>query len=124
MKHHPSNPAVRLLVAATAVLLFPGQDECTPPCPDGPAAGLSEGGGLVPVTSSGFQLEDTGKAAQYAAVIDDLSNLLPTVSASALASDLNRQGSRIYASTLPRVEHFHVGFRWNDGDFDVSYWIP
>ncbi len=119
-----ANIVLQMLIACLALLYLGGQEECTPPCPEGPAEGLEEGGGLVPMSASGFQLEDTGKGAQYASIIDELARVLPTVSASKLASDLNREGTRIDASALPRVDDFHVGFRWNDGDFDVSYWIP
>lgn len=89
-------------------------------CPGAPPG--SAGGGLVPINRCAFALSDDGSGAGRDAAIAQLAARLPRSGVDGLLGDLNRDAVQV--SSIPGVSRFAQGFRWNDGDRDVDYWIP
>jgi hypothetical protein len=104
----------------------PVVDACVgknPVCPD--KAPASAGKGLVAIDRCAFPLVDQGTWSTKAAVIAALDAKLPVVSLGDILLDLNRATVPITSAQLPGgVTGFKSGFRWNDGDESVEYWIP
>ncbi len=89
-------------------------------CPGG--APGSAGGGLVPINRCAFSLSDDGSGPGRDAAIAQLAARLPHSGIDGLLGDLNREAVRV--TSIPGVSRFAQGFRWNNGDRDVAYWIP
>jgi hypothetical protein len=80
------------------------------------------GGGLRAINACAFSLSDDGSTPGRDAVIQQLSATLPRTDLAGVLRDVNRDGVNV--SSIPGVSRFSQGFRWNNGDRDVDYWIP
>lgn len=104
----------------------PVADACVgtnPACPSN--APTSAGKGLVTINRCAFPMVDQDTWSAKAAVITALDAKLPVASLSDVLLDLNRTAVTISSAQLPGgVAGFKSGFRWNDGDEAVEYWIP
>lgn len=104
----------------------PVVDACVgtnPACPDNAPA--SAGKGLVAINRCAFPLVDQDTWSTKGAVIAALDAKLPVVSLGDVLLDLNRTAVPVTSAQLPGgVTGFKSGFRWNDGDESVEYWIP
>jgi hypothetical protein len=90
-------------------------------CP-APPAGLQNGAGLLPIDVCAFPMNDTKTWSSYDAVIAGLGSAVPVRSVSDVLGDLNRQGTSV--SSVPGLSNVHRGMKWEQGDVDVTYWIP
>lgn len=104
----------------------PPVDACTgvsAACPGAPPS--SAGQGLRAVDRCAFPLVDQNTWAAKTAAADALATVLPRASLADVLGDLNRTAVTITAAQLPgSATGFARGFRWNDGDESVAYWIP
>jgi hypothetical protein len=92
-------------------------------CPN--AAPATAGKGLVAIDRCAFPLVDQDTWSSKGAVIAALDTKLPVVALSDILLDLNRTAVTVSSAQLPGgVTGFKSGFRWNDGDENVAYWIP
>ncbi|MBM4360088.1 MAG: hypothetical protein FJ096_18435 [Deltaproteobacteria bacterium] len=83
------------------------------------------GQGLVAIDRCAFPLADHDSWDANASLIAELATKLPSKDVAGILTDLNRTAVTIKAAELPgSVPGFVGGFRWNDGDNDVAYWIP
>lgn len=90
-------------------------------CPSAPA-GFGTGDGLKPIDVCAFPMSDTKTWDSRGAVIAQLAAVLPVRTVSDVLGDLNRQGTSV--SSVPGLSSVHRGIKWEQGDVDVSYWIP
>lgn len=94
-----------------------------PACPNNPPA--TAGQGLVPIDPCAFPLVDQNTWSAKMAVADALGAALPHASVADVLADLNRTAVAVTAAQVPgSAAGFVKGFRWNDGDEAVAYWIP
>ena len=94
-----------------------------PSCPGAPPA--SAGEGLKPIDRCAFSLVDANTWTQNAALVSTLAGKVQSTNIAGLLGSLNRIAVPISAGTLPgSATGFVSGFRWNDGDNNVAYWIP
>jgi hypothetical protein len=94
-----------------------------PTCPSNAPA--SAGKGLVTINRCAFPMVDQDTWGAKGALVTALDAKLPVVSLADILLDLNRTAVTITGAQLPGgVTGFKSGFRWNDGDEGVAYWIP
>lgn len=92
-------------------------------CPGAPPT--SAGKGLVAVDRCAFPMADQGTWTANADIIATLAAALPSTDVAGLLGDLNRTAVNVSAAAIPgAVPNIVRGFRWNDGDNAVAYWIP
>jgi len=100
-------------------------DPSSPPsCVNTGSLSLSEGGGLYPITASGFVLYDEDTWATTDALITALGTKMTPVTLTDVMGNLNRDGDPVSASTMSRATGFVWGFDWNSDDNTSSVWWP
>lgn len=90
-------------------------------CPTTPA-GFKTGYGLAPIDVCAFPMTDKNTWADRDAVIQQLAAKVPVRTMADVLGDLNRQGTSV--SSVPGLSSVHRGMKWEQGDVDVTYWIP
>lgn len=114
------------LVALTLALTAPlGCGPTATSTPDGAVAStespLTEGAALSVYDASCLRLQDANTWSTYASNLQGVGTLRGLTG---VLGDLNRSGPVLTATTHPPVAGYRGGFRWNDGDMAVTYWIP
>jgi len=67
-------------------------------------------------------MRDTETWAARSALVEQLASVLPVRSVPDVLGDLNRQGTAV--ASVPGLANVHRAFRWEQGDMDVTYWVP
>jgi len=100
----------------------PEPDPCLgtrPRCPVVPAD-PAEGSGLLPIDRCAFPMRQMGFESR---AVDGLADELPSRSLADVLADLNRDATTV-ATVAGDPDDVSQAFAWNDGDQNVTYWIP
>jgi hypothetical protein len=79
---------------------------------------------LMPIDPCAYRVKGAPLEPSRQALIAELDKTLTAVSPVDVALDGNREATRLDASDVPEVNNFQFGFKWNDGDNEVTYWYP
>lgn len=116
-----TSPEVAVGCVATAEASCP---LAPPECDQSGGQGAPLAGHLIAADGASLRLADADTWEVQRARVLELAGeaTITPVSLAEVLTDLNRSGERV--TSVPEVECFHVGFRWNAGDSAVDYWYP